>query len=153
VHACSEKGYIVKDSVILACEILECTPWLEFGDADLTFSDSDVDAHLPSPQHGTHWAALDTDADPHASAEAHLLRAISSASTLPFVKQVVITGEAGGSTVVVPSLGQAQASLHASLSSDEGLLKSVCESLRSFLQVCSPESMRLAHVLNNSVHV
>jgi hypothetical protein len=142
VMCCSEKGYLVKDSVILACEILECTPWLEFGDADLTFSDSDVEAHLPSPAHGAHWApvdAADAAADSHATAESHLLRALSSAAALPFVKQagVVPGGEAGGDScaVVVPSLGQAQAALHANLSCDERLLATLCGSLRGFLQV------------------
>lgn len=39
----AEKGYLVKESMILACDILECTPWLEFGDADLA-SEGDCDA-------------------------------------------------------------------------------------------------------------
>ena len=46
----SEKGYLMKESIVLACDILECTPWLEFGDADLTFSEAD--AELPSSDVG-----------------------------------------------------------------------------------------------------
>lgn len=65
-EACSEKGYFVKDSIVLACDILECTPWLEFGDTDLTFSEPDTDAAPVAPP--LPWP-LDAD-EPEATAAA-----------------------------------------------------------------------------------
>lgn len=65
--ACSEKGYFVKDSIVLACDILECTPWLEFGDTDLTFSEPDADANPAAPP--LPWPLDADEADASAAAD------------------------------------------------------------------------------------
>lgn len=148
MRCCSEKGYLVKDSIVLACEILECTPWLEFGDADLTFSDSDAEAPLPAADPCDHWPR-ESEGDAAAAAEGHLLKTLSAVSGVPFAKQAALAGlgdGAAGATVGVPSVAAAKAALHSKLAHDDHLLVTVCASLRGFLQVrtafhpapCSP---------------
>ena len=36
-----ERGFLVKDTVIFSCEVLECCPWPEFNDLDALASDED----------------------------------------------------------------------------------------------------------------
>lgn len=36
-----ERGFLVKDTVIFSCEVLECCPWPEFNDLDVLASDED----------------------------------------------------------------------------------------------------------------
>ena len=156
---CSEKGYFVKDSIVLACDILECTPWLEFGDADLTFSEPDVDsvpavpplpwpldedvADTASAPAGTSDAAA-ACSGPAASAvskggkETAISRLLNLAGLqLSTAPQAEGSAAAWGAAAAAGATVHIQVVLQEKLAEDEELLQSFCNGMRAYLQVCA----------------
>jgi hypothetical protein len=156
-YACSDKGYFVKDSIVLACDILECTPWLEFGDTDLTFSEPDVDAGPAAPQ--LPWPLEDevTDAGNAAAggAEAPAATGAPAASVvskggketaisrllnlaglqLSTALQPEAVATAWGTAASAGATVHIQVVLQEKLAEDEELLQSFCNGMRAYLQV------------------
>ncbi|KAH9297298.1 hypothetical protein KI387_028980, partial [Taxus chinensis] len=44
-----DAGFLVRDTVVFACEILDCCPWFEFSDLEVLASDDDQDALSTDP--------------------------------------------------------------------------------------------------------
>lgn len=154
---CSEKGYFVKDSIVLACDILECTPWLEFGDTDLTFSEHDgetVPAVPPLP-----WP-LDEEVADTASAPAGTSETTATSGTpaaavaskggketaisrllnlaglqLSTAPQPEAVATAWGAAAAAGATVHIQVVLQEKLAEDEELLQSFCNGMRAYLQV------------------
>lgn len=45
----SDAGFLVRDTVVFVCEILDCCPWFEFSDLEVLASDDDQDALTTDP--------------------------------------------------------------------------------------------------------
>ncbi|XP_059067225.1 uncharacterized protein LOC131062761 isoform X2 [Cryptomeria japonica] len=45
----ADAGFLVRDTVVFACEILDCCPWFEFSDLEVLASDDDQDALSTDP--------------------------------------------------------------------------------------------------------
>ena len=39
-----EAGYVQRDGLLLACEVLDCQPWFDFADLEVFASDSEVES-------------------------------------------------------------------------------------------------------------
>lgn len=44
-----EAGFLIRDTVILGCEVLDCCPWFEFADLEVYASDDDREALSTDP--------------------------------------------------------------------------------------------------------
>ena len=157
IYVCSEKGYFVKDSIVLACDILECTPWLEFGDTDLTFSEPDLDAVPAVPP--LPWPLDEETADtvsalagasettaalggpaassaPKVGKESAISRLLNLAGLqLTTAPQPEAVATAWGAAAAAGATVHIQVVLQEKLAEDEELLQSFCNGMRAYLQV------------------
>ncbi|XP_024360999.1 uncharacterized protein [Physcomitrium patens] len=46
----ADAGFLVRDTVVFVCEILDCCPWFEFSDLDVLISDDEQDALSTDPE-------------------------------------------------------------------------------------------------------
>ena len=46
----SEAGYVQRDGLLLACEIVDCQPWFDFADLEVFVSDSEADSLSTDPE-------------------------------------------------------------------------------------------------------
>ena len=44
-----EAGYVQRDGLLLACEVLDCQPWFDFADLEVFASDSEVESLSTDP--------------------------------------------------------------------------------------------------------
>ena len=44
-----EVGYVQRDGLLLACEVLDCQPWFDFADLEVFASDSEVESLSTDP--------------------------------------------------------------------------------------------------------
>lgn len=45
-----EAGYVQRDGLLLACEVIDCQPWFDFADLEVFASDSEADSLSTSPE-------------------------------------------------------------------------------------------------------
>lgn len=45
-----EAGYVQRDGLLLACEVLECQPWFDFADLEVFASDSEAESLSTDPE-------------------------------------------------------------------------------------------------------
>lgn len=44
-----EAGYVQRDGLLLACEVLDCQPWFDFADLEVLVSDSEAESLSTDP--------------------------------------------------------------------------------------------------------
>ena len=45
-----EAGYIQRDGLLLACEVVDCQPWFDFADLEVFVSDSEAESLSTDPE-------------------------------------------------------------------------------------------------------
>ena len=45
-----EAGYVQRDGLLLACEVIDCQPWFDFADLEVFASDSEAESLSTSPE-------------------------------------------------------------------------------------------------------
>lgn len=152
---------------MLACDILECTPWLEFGDTDLTFSEPDVDSAPAVPL--LPWSLDDDVADTASTAagasaataasagppgpaaskggkETAISRLLNLAGLqLSTTPQPEAAATAWGAAAAAGATAHIQVVLQEKLAEDEELLQSFCNGMRAYLQVPPPTPNTCVH--------
>jgi hypothetical protein len=46
----AEAGYVQRDGLLLACEIVDCQPWFDFADLEVFVSDSEAESLSTDPE-------------------------------------------------------------------------------------------------------
>jgi hypothetical protein len=116
---------------VLACDILQCTPWLEFGDSDLTFSDTEAEPVSRAPP-CSHWALSPDRPGPTPAIEDAVVKLLSLGG-VSAAAVLLFGGDGGVGCVQLPSITEARATLQHKLADDEALMQSFVAELHMCL--------------------
>ncbi len=82
-----EAGYIQRDGLLLACEVVDCQPWFDFADLEVFVSDSEAESLSTDPEE-----ILDSDDSDVLTPEEEDTFRFSSSSTLNLAWHVFVVG-------------------------------------------------------------